>query len=86
MGKTYKAMHDGTVMELRVRAGDFVEAGDVIAKTMWTDERGRSLTGGTTVSIKAPVRGTVSLYVMQGGRFQERQPLFHIKEPGDPDL
>ena len=85
MGKTYTAMHDGTVMELRVQDGDYVTRGNVIAKTMWTDEHGRSLTGGTTVSIKAPIDGRVRIYVMQGGRFHERQPLFQIIARGDLD-
>ena len=84
MGRTYKAMHDGTVMELRVKDGDLVQQGQLIA-TMWTDERGRSLTSGTTVSIKAPIEGKVRIYVMQGGRFRERQPLFDIFRPGDLD-
>ena len=85
MGRTYTAMHYGTVMELRVNDGDLVKQGQLIAKTMWTDERGRSLTGGTTVSIKAPIDGRVRIYVMQGGRFRERQPLFDIFRPGDLD-
>lgn len=79
MGKTYRAMHSGTVTQLNVADGEHIDAGKVVARTMWTDERGRSLTGGLSVPIKAPVSGVVRVYVQQGAKFEENQPLFRIE-------
>jgi biotin carboxyl carrier protein len=80
MGKTYHALYHGTVTQLNVRHGDRVEAGDVIAKTMRTDERGRSLTAGLDAPIHAPAKGIVYVWIEQGGEFDEGDPLFRIEE------
>ena len=85
MGKMYTALYDGTVTALRVQPDNVVEQGDPIAEIMWTDERGRSLTGGTTVLIRAPIPGKVRIYVFQGGRFRKGQPVFQVVRDTDPD-
>ena len=86
MGKIYRALHTGTMTELSVRDGDLVEPGNVVAKTMWTDERGRSLTGGWSVSIKSPISGRVRYFVTKGDLFHKDDPLFQIVRPGEPDF
>ena len=79
MGKTYRALHCGTVTDLNVQDGDFVQEGSVIAKTMWTDERGRSLTGGMSAPINAPFDCIVRVFVKVGYQFDKDEPLFHVE-------
>ncbi|HKC66298.1 MAG TPA: hypothetical protein VKB86_21830 [Pyrinomonadaceae bacterium] len=79
MGKTYRALHRGTVTSLNVQDGDYIRGGTVVAKTMWTDERGRSLTGGMSTPIKAPFDCVVRLFVKVGDQFDENEPLFHVE-------
>jgi biotin carboxyl carrier protein len=79
MGKTYRAMHSGTVTQLNVADGEYISAGTVVARTMWTDERGRSLTGGSSAPIKAPINGVVRVFVPLGTQFEQNQPLFSME-------
>jgi biotin carboxyl carrier protein len=80
MGKTYSALYHGTVTRINVRHGDRVEAGEVIAKIMQTDERGRSRTAGLDAPIHAPAKGIVYVWVEECSEFDEGEPLFRIEE------
>jgi hypothetical protein len=75
---TYRAMHRGKVTELNASNGAYVPKGYVIARTMWTDERGKSVTGGTAAPINAPFNGIVQVFIEQNSMFDENQPLFRI--------
>jgi hypothetical protein len=78
-GKPYRALYRGTVIKLSVPDGGHVPGRSVIATTMPVDDRGRSLTGGTSAPIHAPFDGVVRLYIEQGSQFDQGETLFHIE-------
>jgi hypothetical protein len=49
-----------------------------IARLEWTDERGKSLTGGTSVPINAPFNGLVQVFTSENKQFAQNEPLFRI--------
>ena len=78
---TYRAMWPGKATELNVSDGAYVGRNNVIARLMWTDERGKSVTGGTDVPIKAPFDGYVHLFPAVHRVFAQDEPLFRIDKP-----
>jgi hypothetical protein len=78
---TYRALHPGKLTQLNASTGDYVPKGHVIARVMWFDELGKSVTEGTTSGVAAPFDGTVAFFVSLNSHFQKGEPLFRI----DPD-
>src|SRR5450755_1175521 len=76
---TYRAMFSGKLVELNASTGAYVSRGSVIAKVVWTDERGRP--AGDSVAITAPADGTVETFVAANSQFLKGEPLFRV----DPD-
>jgi hypothetical protein len=78
---TYRALHPGKLTQLNASTGDYVPKGHVIARVMWFDDLGKSVTEGTTSGIAAPFDSTVEFFVSLNSHFQKGEPLFRI----DPD-
>ena len=78
---TYRAMWPGKVTELNVSDGAYVGKDNVIARLMWTDEHGKSVTAGTAVAIRAPFDGYVRLFPAISRLFVENEPLFRLDKP-----
>jgi hypothetical protein len=76
--KTYRAVYTGIVAELRVSPWAHVENGATIVKTIWTDEKGRPPSGGTSVPVQAPFAGHVEMFIRENQVFEKGQPLFRI--------
>ena len=76
---TYRAMFPGKLIELNASTGAYVLKGSLIAKVIWTDERGRP--AGDPVAITAPADGTVEIFITANSQFLKGEPLFRF----DPD-
>jgi hypothetical protein len=78
-GKPYNALYRGTVTQINCKDGDLIKRGSVIAYLMPTDNKGRSLTGGSSGPVSAPFDGVIRLYIEQGSQFGQSELLFHIE-------
>lgn len=65
-GKLYNALYRGTVTRIDCKDGDLIKRGAEITYLMATDNKGRSLTGGSSGPVHAPFDGVIRLYIEQG--------------------